>query len=66
MKHEVVGLQRSQMAEAAEMLAWAFQSDPIYCELFPESYVRHRALTATTRPRRPDAISASAAVTSGL
>lgn len=26
------------------MLAWAFQSDPIYCELFPDSDVRHKAL----------------------
>ena len=44
MKHEVVILQRNQLAQAAEMLAWAFQSDPIYNELFPDSDARHKAL----------------------
>lgn len=44
MEHEVVRLRRSQRAQAADMLAWAFQSDPIYCELFPDSDVRKKAL----------------------
>ena len=44
MKHEVVSLQRNQRVQAAEMLAWAFQSDPIYRELFPEAGARHRVL----------------------
>jgi len=43
-KHEVVRLQRDQLTQAADMLAGAFQSDPIYCELFPDPDVRHKAL----------------------
>ncbi|MCD6287366.1 MAG: GNAT family N-acetyltransferase [Anaerolineae bacterium] len=44
MEHKVVVLQRDRRPRAAEMLAWAFQSDPLFVGLIPQPLARHRAL----------------------
>lgn len=44
MTHKIVTLRRDQIEAAADMLAWAFDYDPIYSVLFPSSQARHKAL----------------------